>query len=517
MMKKGQLLITFYAHTKTASKNQIHTQLSGKKIDEIPQLHVEIIEVPVGEEAKYKALYEQHPDVRFVDYNAIRKLHCQPYKCTNCQCKQTLGCRTNDQYYLSELVTSEGLQNQWGLRQIKPERAFCEVKKINPTKKIAVLDTGIDPNHPDLAAKIIEPINFTSTDPEDYIDTNGHGTFVAGIAAAITDNQMGIASASYNTAQVIPVKVLGDNGGTTDSIIKGIAHAMEKGADVINMSLGGPVYTQIEQTALENAWKQGIILIAAAGNEGHEQSSYPAAYNFVLGVSATDKTNRLASFSNWGSYVGITAPGTEILSTTPTFPVPGYKIYYDAGPGTSFAAPFVSGVAAMLRAVKPTATNQEIIQAIQRSACSLDTEDKKWDSFYGYGLLNLSAAVQEIQYPQIPYCKYCNVLGSFYGQVVDSDGNAVQLPGVEVSAINNTTQVSVKKYLTKYSFVEGGGEKSDGMFRLFNLPAGNYSILGSYIDPITQEPKVTTFIDSINIIPGADVYLQLVLQVPLQK
>ncbi|MBJ8113825.1 S8 family serine peptidase [Bacillus cereus group sp. N6] len=225
----------------------------------------------------------------------------------------------------------------------------------------------------------------------------------------------------------MPVKVLGDDGaGTTDFILKGIMYAIEQNVDVINMSLGGPTYTQAEQSVLELAWNKGIISIAAAGNEGHEQPSYPAAYNFVLGVSATNKSDRLASFSNWGSYVGITAPGTEILSTTPTYPVPIFaKINYDAGPGTSFSTPFVSGVAAMLRTLKPSASNQEIIQVIQRSARSLDTKDKKWDSFYGYGLLDLSATVQEIKCPQIPYGDYCKVLGSFYGQVVDSEGNPV--------------------------------------------------------------------------------------------
>ncbi|KXY35577.1 S8 family serine peptidase [Bacillus sp. FSL K6-0067] len=509
MIKTGQLLVTFYDHAKTQSKSQIHTQLGGKKIDEIPQLHLEVIEVPVGEEAKYKALYEQHPDVRFVEYNFIRKLRYNPCKCAKCQCKPC-GCRPNDPYYLEKIETNAGLQNQWGLQRINPEPAFCELKDRGPVTKIAILDSGIDPDHPDLKDKIIDPINFTSDDPKDYIDRNGHGTFVAGIAAAVTNNQTGIASASYNTAYIVPVKILeGGEESFTTAILKGLMYAIEQQVDVINMSFGTEfdgTYSQNEQNALEMVWNQGIIPVAARGNEGNERITYPNAYNYVLSVSATNKLNRLASFSSWGNDVGITAPGTEILSTTPTYPVADYQLNYDAGPGTSFSAPFVSGVAAMLRAIKPSASNQEIIQAIQRSARSLDTKEKKWDPFYGYGLLDLSAAVQEIKCPQIPYGDYCKILGSFYGQVVDSEGNPVD--GIFVIAVDNRTGEEIREYQTKYTIYPVGEEfsvQSDGMFRLFNLPGGNYSI---YVWDVVPEFRL---IESIDVVPGADVYVKLVL------
>ncbi|KXY10989.1 hypothetical protein AT267_00900 [Bacillus cereus] len=513
MFKEGQLLVTFYEHTKLQAKSESHTQLGGKKIDEIPQLHLEVIEVPVGEEAEYKALYEQHPDVRFVDYNAIRKLHYRQCTCAKCKCKPC-GCRPNDPYYLGKIETGAGLQNQWGLQRINPEVAFCEVKDRGPVTKIAILDTGIDPNHQDLKDKIINPRNFTSDDPEDYIDRNGHGTFVAGIAAAVTNNKTGVASASYNTAYIVPVKVASDLGSVTSvDSLKGIMYAIEQKVDVINMSYGGNPYSRNEQNALEMAWNQEIISIAAAGNDGHEQPIYPAAYNFVLGESATDKTDRLASFSNWGSYVGITAPGTEILSTAPADSVL-FEPNYDASDGTSFSAPFVSGVAAMLRAIKPSASNQEIIQAIQRSARSLDTKDKKWDPLYGYGVLNLSAAVQEIKCPQIPYGDYCKLLGSFYGQVVDSDGNPVG--GVTVDAtvdeLGTENQKVVRKYQTKCTTYDVGGNctQSDGMFRLSNLPGGNYTIEGVGADPDTRKPIVGKLVEKV--VLGTDVYVKLVLE-----
>ncbi|WP_179884276.1 S8 family serine peptidase [Bacillus toyonensis] len=506
MIKQGQLLVTFNSYVDRPAKSSIHTQFNGKKIDEIPQLHVEVIEVPVGEEEKYKKLYEQHPEVRFVEYNVIWKLNYQPYMRVKCR-HRLCGCLPNDPYYLEKIETSkDGLQDQWGLQRINPEQAFCKVKNSRPITKIAILDSGIDPNHPDLKEKIMDPINFTSDDPEDYIDILGHGTSVAGIAAAVTNNQTGIASASYNTAYIVPVKVFaGGPKSITTTILKGIMYAIEQKVDVMNMSFGSGAYSQNTQEALEMAWDQGIISIAARGNDGSEQIDYPNCYNYVLSVSATNKLDRLASFSSWGTDVGITAPGVAILSTTPTYPLLGYQLNYDAADGTSFSTPFVSGVAAILRVIKPSASNQEIIQVIQRSARSLDTKDKKWDPFYGYGLLNLSAAVQEIKRPQIPYGEYCNLLGSFYGQVVDSEGNP--MGGILIIAVDNRTGESIRLYQTKCTICQMGEEvsrQSDGMFRLFNLPGGNYSI---YVRAVIPELRL---IESVDVVLGADVYVKLV-------
>nr|WP_283502814.1 S8 family serine peptidase [Bacillus cereus]WHS75936.1 S8 family serine peptidase [Bacillus cereus] len=511
MIKKGQLLIKFYEQVNSKMKKQIHTQFGGKKIEEVTQIFVELIEVPAGEETKYKNLYEQHPDVQFVEYNVFRNLYGKSCMCSRCKYRHC-GCKPNDPYYEKKIETSEGLQNQWGLQRINPEQAFCEVKNTKPVAKIAVLDSGIDPNHPDLKEKIIDPINVGPGKPEEYMDTVGHGTFVAGIAAAITNNQIGIASASGNTAYIVPVKVGGETL-ETFAIIKGILYALEKEVDVINMSFGSPSYSQLEQLALELAWKQGIILVAAAGNEGYEQPSYPAAYNFVLAVSATDQTNRLSPFSNWGSEIGITAPGTAIVSTAPTYTVSIFsKTNYDASDGTSFSAPFVSGVAGMLRAIKSAASNQEVIQAIQRSAHSIDTRDKKWDPFYGYGLLNVSAAVQEIKCPQIPYGEYYEILGSFYGQVVNSEGSPMgELP---VIVVDEHTKKIIKEYQTKFITCGKGEEafiQSDGMFRLFNLPGGNYQVQAVAVYAPPKEIDIRILIESLQLIPGSDTYIKVIL------
>ncbi|MGX5634020.1 S8 family peptidase [Bacillus thuringiensis] len=515
MFKKGQLLVTFYPHIEQKLKHDVHTKCGVKKIDEILQLNIDIIEVPVGEEQRYKQMYNECSEVRFVDFNAIRRgsknkknkierNYIQKWPCYYNEPTDD-GCVPNDPYYFREIETSQGLQNQWGLQRICPEKAFCRVKKMGATVKIAVIDSGVDPNHPDLVEKIRDPINFSSNDPNDYIDRTGHGTFVAGIAAAVTDNKLGIASASYNTAHIIPIRVIDSEGfTTTTAVVKGIVYAIEKNAHVINMSFGGPIYIQAEQLAVEQAWERGIVIVASGGNNGNEQANYPSGFNFVLGVSSIDKTDHLAYFSSWGIGVGITTPGTAIVSTTPTYPVAEFsKVNYDAGDGTSFSAPFVSGVIAMLRALQPQESHQKIIQIVQQSACRLKRTGKCWNSFYGYGLLNVDAAVNRLLFSN----GVCGE-GSFYGQIVGIDG--VPRRSLDILAVNNQTKLISRKYQTKYPMEqEFNGQLffgSDGMFRLFNLPQGNYSIYYSSVAPNNL------LIDNIDIIPGADVYLKLTIR-----
>lgn len=242
MFKEGQLLITFYEHTNEQAKSEIHTQLGGKKIDEIPKFHMDLIEVPAGEEETFQALYKNNLYVRFVDFNIIytigsfKKHRFSKYGCCHYEMNQDIknDCIPNDYYYFQKF---ENTTNQWGLQRINPTEAYCVAKYKHLLTKIAILDTGIDPNHPDLIGKIIDPINVASDDPTDYMDRIGHGTFVAGIAAATTNNQIGIASASYNTAYIVPIKVIKVNHMVLAvDVIKGIAYAIEKRVDVINMS-----------------------------------------------------------------------------------------------------------------------------------------------------------------------------------------------------------------------------------------------------------------------------------------
>lgn len=220
---------------------------------------------------------------------------------------------------------------------------------------IAVVDTGVDLDHPDLVDRLVPGIDVVDGDPVPQ-DTNGHGTHVAGIAAATADNGVGIAGTAP-LARIMPVRVLGTDGtGTDDGIARGIDWAVANGADVVNLSLGeSGVLSRISKggplnAAIRNAAGRGVVVLAAAGNEGATKRNYRAGTPTLV-VNATDEAGRLAQFSNSGDLRAVAAPGVGILSTAPNEPTtlwPGGSGGYERLDGTSMATPIVSGVAALL-------------------------------------------------------------------------------------------------------------------------------------------------------------------------
>jgi hypothetical protein len=261
---------------------------------------------------------------------------------------------------------------------------------------VAVIDTGIDYRHPDLAANMwINPTteghrhgnNFFSSTSVDPWDDNGHGTHVAGTIGAVGNNGIGVTGVAWNV-QLMALKFLGPNGsGSTSGAIEALNFAVKHGAMISNNSWGGGSFSSILEAAIKAAGEKGHLFIAAAGNSGSSSPSYPAAYNLanILSVAATDDKDGLASFSNYGSTVHLAAPGVNILSTVPN---DGYGFKS----GTSMAAPHVSGVAALVWALNPDLTLAEVRQLI------LDTADIL-ASLNGFvttgGRLNLHEALLE--------------------------------------------------------------------------------------------------------------------------
>jgi subtilisin family serine protease len=224
------------------------------------------------------------------------------------------------------------VDKQWALRQIP----LIHIDNASNEIIVAVLDTGIDGNHEDLAGKVIESINFSGSQTDK--DVNGHGTHVAGIIAANADNEIGIAGAAPNV-KLLNVKVAEDNGMVWASkVAKGIIWATDRGAKVINMSLATPSKFQPLEEAVEYAWSHGVVLVAAAGNY-NKLTTYPAAYDEVIAVAATTIENEIWSNSNDGKFVDAYAPGAEIFST-----LPDNKYGYESG--SSMATAYVSAVAA---------------------------------------------------------------------------------------------------------------------------------------------------------------------------
>lgn len=225
---------------------------------------------------------------------------------------------------------------------------------------ISVIDSGVQLDHPDLQPKLLPGFDFVDEDA-DPSDTGGvgHGTFVSGMAAAATNNGIGVAAPGWNS-MILPIR----SGGfflLDDDVNQGLMYSIAQGVDIINMSFGGPVMGQARQDALDACVNAGIILVAATGNDNTNQQFYPAAYPPVIAVSATNSNDQKAWFSNYGDWVDIAAPGEAVRST-----VMGSG--YDVGDGTSYASPFVAGAISLMVAYAPNATPAQIREALESTA-----------------------------------------------------------------------------------------------------------------------------------------------------
>ncbi len=273
--------------------------------------------------------------------------------------------------------------SQWDLAKIQAPASWQRSTGAGVT--VAVIDSGVDATHPDLAGQVLPGVDLVDGSGS---DRNGHGTHVAGTIAAVTGNGVGVAGFAPD-AKILPVRVLGaDGSGSMSAVANGITWAADHGAQVINMSLGSSVQVGAVTTAIAYARSKGIVVVAAAGNARGSGSptSYPAADPGVLAVAATDSADRYSSFSNAGSYVDVAAPGTGILSTLP--PALGDYAAYN---GTSMAAPHVAAVAAQIRAYAPGLGPDQVQQALERSAVDLGAAGKDVD--YGYGRIDAAAAL----------------------------------------------------------------------------------------------------------------------------
>ncbi|HRI45007.1 MAG TPA: S8 family peptidase [Fimbriimonadaceae bacterium] len=228
--------------------------------------------------------------------------------------------------------------DQWGPQKIKCPEAW-DLNTGDSSVIIAIIDTGVDYNHPDLTGKTVAGWDFVNGD-NDPMDDQGHGTHCAGIAAANTNNAVGMAGVGYNCS-IMPVKVLDAGGfGSWADIASGIDFASTNGAHVLNLSLGGGGGSAALELAVNNAWANNRLVVVAAGNSNTTAPSYPAFYTNSLAVASTTSTDARSSFSNYGNWVDVAAPGSDIISTR----FGGYE-YLN---GTSMACPHVAGLGGLL-------------------------------------------------------------------------------------------------------------------------------------------------------------------------
>lgn len=321
-------------------------------------IQIKVIQVKSRDFCKALLELQESPDTDFTEPNyTVSLLNTYP---NDPQLPQ--------QYYLNNILAPQGWDYTTGSVAIT----------------IAVLDTGLDTNHVDLAPKVLPGYDFLENDTVPQ-DPNGHGTLVAGIAAGISNNGIGIAGVSWG-AQIMPLRVLDAAGnGSYDNVAQAILWATDHGARVINMSFGGTDFSEVVQTAVNYALERGVVLVAATGNAGATSVLYPAAIAGVIGVGATDSSNQLASFSNTGDGVDVVAPGISICSTSPG------NQYSCLRSGTSMAAPQVSGLAALLASLPGMYYSDWIVSEIESNA--LDLGEPGWDPQFGFGLIQVGPAI----------------------------------------------------------------------------------------------------------------------------
>ena len=257
----------------------------------------------------------------------------------------------------------------------------------NNEVKVAVIDSGVDFKHPDLKSQVLPPYNAAA--PANTTSTGDHGTHVAGIIGAAKDNAVGGHGVNPN-AKLMPIDVFNGKAGANDFVIaQGILYAIEQGADVINMSLGGYGESPLMKDAVQKAIDQGITVVAAAGNESTDNYSFPASYEGVISVGSTNDRNKLSSYSNYGPSVDLVAPGEDIYSTVHDQKKGSSYVKFS---GTSMASPVVAGVASLLKSKYPNLKPNEIEAILEMTA--KDLGDKDYDLTYGHGLVNPVKALQ---------------------------------------------------------------------------------------------------------------------------
>ena len=325
----------------------------GKAIGKLHGIDVYVVTLPPTASPKAVAqLLSHHPHIKFAEPDAIVAPDFVP----------------NDTYYTSE----------WHLQTVGAPTAWNISTGSGVT--VAILDSGIDATHPDLVSQIVPGWNFWDNN-SNTADVYGHGTKVAGVVAALGNNSMGVAGVAFN-ARLMPIRVTDTSGNASISALaSGLTYAADHGARVANMSFAVQSYSTVISAAQYFMNKGGVVM-NSAGNYGTLDST-PAS-NALVSVSATDSTDTIASWSSYGPYVDVSAPGVGIWTTT----VGGG---YGAVSGTSFSSPVTAGVAALMMSANPQLAPTEIVSLLESTAVDLGTAG--YDEHYGFGRVSAANAV----------------------------------------------------------------------------------------------------------------------------
>jgi thermitase len=384
---RGQALVKFKNATPRDVVDQ-QVERNGARVgDEIRALDVLVLSVPQGQEQKIVTALSRNPNVEYAELNHLGGGAFAP----------------NDPHFGA---------NQWGLENtgqtvagqtgtvdadVDGPRAWDVTTGRTTAKgpvRVAILDSGIDQDHEDLSSKIVLQKNFTSSNTADVEDRWGHGTHVAGIVGAVTNNNIGVAGGCPECV-LMNGKVLNDDlNGAYSWYANGITWAADNGAQVINLSAGGSQPSKTLERAVNYAWSKGAVFVAAAGNSGNQSRLYPAYYTNAIAVAATDNRDQKASFSTYGAWVDVAAPGVNIFSTTPNHPfknetINGRSKNYDYGSGTSMSSPATAAVAALIWSSEYGTSNSAVRSRLQGTADKIPGTGTYWSA----GRVNAANAV----------------------------------------------------------------------------------------------------------------------------
>jgi thermitase len=383
----GELLVKFRPRTPFSRISLTFGRVKAKIDTLLPGLDIYKVLLPEGESVEAAvASFSREPAVIFAEPNFIGRASTTP----------------NDNLFKYQYALSNTGQEIGDVPGSPQGTAGADIKATLGWEEttgsedvlIAVVDSGVDRVHPDLKNKIAGPGRDFVNDDADASDDYFHGTAVAGVAAAETNNNEGIAGVAWK-ARILPVKVLDAEGlGTAEHVADGIRWAADQGARVINVSLGFEEASWAVLTAVEYAFNKGAVLVAAAGSNGGAVE-YPAAFSeFVLAVGATDYDDAVWALSNAGPEVDVAAPGVDVLSTIPTWVFGPSVIPYIRFSGTSIAAAHVSGLAALLLGLKPGLTAEQVMEIIRFTADDVNEASLPGkDALIGYGRINLEKAL----------------------------------------------------------------------------------------------------------------------------
>jgi len=369
----GRLLVGFEPQTPASEKALIHERFGGQVIRDIPALNVQVLRFEDEDALAMVSAYQALDQVVFAEPDYIASIKGMPDG-------PALAVDALSPDGVLRTPNDPLLSRQWHHETIESQGAWDVVSGNNVI--VAVVDTGVMCTHADLQGRCVAGYDFVFND-NDPRDDHGHGTHVSGIASAATDNAVGVAGVGWG-AKIMPVKALDRTGnGGHSAIAAGITWAVDHGADVINLSLGGFFTSGTLRTAVAYAIDRNVVVVAAAGNEATSNPTYPASYPGVIGVSATTPSDQRASFSNFGVHVDVAAPGTGILSTTPDG---GYQ----AWSGTSMACPVVAGLAALLVGQNPSRTPAQVQSIMEQTAEDIGAPGR--DDLFGHGRINARRA-----------------------------------------------------------------------------------------------------------------------------